>query len=244
MRQVVFAGNWKMNMTVKTGVDLVNSLKDADTKARLLVCPPFTMLDAVCKAAEGSRVMVGAQNMHFEDKGAYTGEVSADMLVELGVTHVILGHSERRMYFAETDETVNKKVQKALSKNLVPIICVGESLEEREQGLALEVITKQLAAALAGVSDGDIEKVIIAYEPIWAIGTGKTATPKDAQTAIHALREKIRDMFKDHGDRVTILYGGSMNGDNVKELMAQPDIDGGLIGGASLSFGKFRQLFL
>lgn len=244
MRQVVFAGNWKMNMTVKTGVDLVNSLKDADTQATLLVCPPFTMLDAVCKAAAGSKVLVGAQNMHFEEKGAYTGEVSADMLVELGVTHVILGHSERRMYFAETDETVNKKVMKALSKNLVPIVCVGETLEERQQGLAVEIITKQLAAALEGVCDGDIDRVIIAYEPIWAIGTGKTATPQDAQTAIHALREKIRDMFKDHADRITILYGGSMNGDNVKELMAQPDIDGGLIGGASLSFEKFRQLFL
>lgn len=241
MRQVIFAGNWKMNLDIKSGTALVNSLKAADTEAMLLVCPPFTMLECVAKEAKGSKVFVGAQNMHFEDSGAYTGEVSAHMLLELGVTHVIIGHSERRMYFGETDDTVNKKLLKAVESGLVPLLCVGESLEEREKGKALEVVTDQVAAGLKGCTMP--EKVIVAYEPIWAIGTGKTATPKDAQEVIHAIRSELMKLFGCVADDISILYGGSMNGDNVSELMAQEDIDGGLIGSASLSFDKFKLLF-
>lgn len=241
MRQNVFAGNWKMNLNIKDGVELVNQLKDLKTDDGVIVCTPFTMLDAVTKAAKGSQVKVGAQNMHFEEKGAFTGEVSADMLLELGVEYVIIGHSERRAYFAETDETVNKKVLYAIEKGLVPIICVGESLEQREAGTALDVVNAQVKAALLGVKAGD--KFLIAYEPIWAIGTGKTATPEQAGEIITAIRAVVKELLGDYADEVSLLYGGSMNGGNVKELMEQKDIDGGLIGGASLSFEKFSQLY-
>ena len=241
MRQNVFAGNWKMNLNIKDGVELVNQLKNLHTSDTVIVCTPFTMLDAVTKAAKGSQVKVGAQNMHFEEKGAFTGEVSANMLLELGVEYVIIGHSERRAYFAETDETVNKKVLYAIEKGITPIICVGESLEQREAGIALEVVSGQVKAALAGVKAED--KLLIAYEPIWAIGTGKTATPDQAGEIITAIRAVVRELLGDSADDISILYGGSMNGGNVKELMEQKDIDGGLIGGASLSFEKFSQLY-
>lgn len=241
MREKIFAGNWKMNLNIKDGVSLIEQLKRLDTEISVIVCPPFTMLDAVTKAARDSRVMVGAQNMHFEEKGAYTGEVSADMLLELGVTHVILGHSERRAYFGETDETVNKKAVYAVEKGLVPIICVGESLEQREAGNALAVVNAQVRAAVNGIDSN--AKYIIAYEPIWAIGTGKTATPDQAGEVITSIRNTIRELSVSKADEISILYGGSMNGTNVKELMQQEDIDGGLIGGASLSFEKFSRLF-
>ncbi|MBQ5850528.1 MAG: triose-phosphate isomerase [Lachnospiraceae bacterium] len=240
MRRNIFAGNWKMNLSIKEGIELINQLKTIDTEDEIVVCPPFVMLDRVCKAANGSKVKVGAQNVHFEDKGAFTGEVSADMLVELGIEYVIVGHSERRSYFAETDETVNKKVHKAMSKGLIPIVCVGESLEQREAGNALEVVTIQVKQALKGI---DSEKLVIAYEPIWAIGTGRTATPKQAGEVITAIRETLRELFGNKAEDISILYGGSMNGDNVRELMEQKDIDGGLIGSASLTFEKFSKLF-
>lgn len=240
MRQRIFAGNWKMNLNINDGVELVNRLKSIHTESLIIVCPPFTMLDAVCKAAKDSKVMVGAQNMHFEEKGAFTGEVSADMLIELGVTHVIIGHSERRQYFAETDETVNKKTLYAISKGLIPIICVGESLQQREACNAMEVVNRQVEAAINGVNT---DKLIIAYEPIWAIGTGKTASPKDAGEVITGIRDTLRRLLEDKADDISILYGGSMNGSNVNELMEQKDIDGGLIGSASLSYEKFIQLF-
>lgn len=245
MRNYVIAGNWKMNKTPSEAVALVKELipmvKDAQKK--VIVCPTFVCLPAVLEAVKGTNICVGAQNMHFEDKGAFTGEISADMLTELGVQYVIIGHSERRQYFAETDETVNKKAVKALSKGLIPIICVGESLEQREANITNDIVSNQVKAAFASISAEDAKKVIIAYEPIWAIGTGKTATSEQANEVCSMIRDTIKGLYSaDVADEVVIQYGGSMNDGNAKDLLAQSDIDGGLIGGAALVAEKFTKI--
>lgn len=237
MRKKIVAGNWKMNMTPASAVELINSLKDKinTTDVEVVVCPPFVCLPAVLEAVKGTNIGVGAQNMHFEEKGAFTGEIAPDMLVELGVKYVVLGHSERRQYFAETDETVNKKVLKAIEHNLVPIICVGESLEEREQGITIDLVRLQTKIALKDVKADDVKNVVIAYEPIWAIGTGKTATSAQAEEVCKAIREVIAEVYgQEVADAVRVQYGGSVNAGNANELFNMGNIDGGLVGGASL----------
>ncbi len=244
MRKPIIAGNWKMNKTPAETRQFILELKKKVTaaNAEVVVCPPFACLAAAQETLLGSSIMLGAQNMHYEDKGAYTGEVSADALLDLGVEYVILGHSERREYFAETDQQVNLKVKKALQKKLRPIVCVGEKLEQKEAGLTEEVVRLQTKAALAGLLGADMQNIVIAYEPIWAIGTGKTATAGEANVTIKAIRNAVKDMAGDWADVVRILYGGSMKPENASELMAMSDIDGGLIGGASLSADSFAKI--
>lgn len=237
MRKKIIAGNWKMNKTPKEAVELVNLLKDkVDTdKVDVVFCPTFVCLDAVLKATEGTKIAVGAQNMYFEENGAYTGEIAPNMLTEMGVKYVIIGHSERRQYFAETDESVNKKVLTAIKHNLIPIICVGESLKEREQGITIDLVRLQTKIALKDVSPEDAKKVVIAYEPIWAIGTGKTATSEQAEEVCREIRRVIAEIYSQEvADAVRIQYGGSVNGGNANELFNMGNIDGGLVGGASL----------
>ena len=237
MRKKIVAGNWKMNTTPASAVELINSLKDKinTTEVEVVVCPPYVCLPAVLDAVKGTNIGVGAQNMHFEENGAFTGEIAPKMLVELGVKYVVLGHSERRQYFAETDETVNKKVLKAIERNLVPIICVGESLEEREQGVTIDLVRLQTKIALKDVKAEDAKNVVIAYEPIWAIGTGKTATSAQAEEVCKAIREVIAEIYSQEvADAVRVQYGGSVNGANANELFNMGNIDGGLVGGASL----------
>ena len=243
MRKPIIAGNWKMNNTCAEGVKLVNELKPLvkDAKCDVVVCVPFTALHAVGEAIKGSDIKLGAENVHFADKGAYTGEISADMLLELGVEYVIIGHSERRQYFGETDETVNKRLKTALAKGLKPIMCVGETLDEREGNLTESVLTNQVLKGLDGVED--VSKVVIAYEPVWAIGTGRTATSEQANETIAFIRKTIADNFgKKVASGVRIQYGGSMKPSNASELMAMPEIDGGLIGGASLKAEDFAKV--
>ena len=244
MRKPIIAGNWKMNKTADEATALINELRPlvADAKADVVVCTPATDLAAAAAAVRGSNIGLGAQNMDYHDSGAYTGEISAVMLLNLGVQYVIIGHSERREYYAETDETVNLKVLKALEKGLTPIVCVGEKLEERENGVTAEVVRKQTKLALKGVAEGDVAKVVVAYEPIWAIGTGKTATSDDANDTIKEIRAAIKEVFGNAADEVRIQYGGSMNPKNATELMAMSDIDGGLIGGASLKAEDFSKV--
>ena len=237
MRKKIVAGNWKMNMTPAKAVELINSLKNEinTTDVDVVVCPPFVYLPAVLDAVKGTNIAVGAQNMHFEENGAYTGEIAPSMLVELGVKYVIIGHSERRQYFAETDVTVNKKVLKAIEHNLVPILCVGESLEEREQGITIDLVRLQTKVALKDVKAEDAKKVVIAYEPIWAIGTGKTATSAQAEEVCKAIREVVAEVYgQEVADEVRVQYGGSVNAGNANELFNMGNIDGGLVGGASL----------
>ena len=240
MRKPMIAGNWKMNKTPAETKALIEDLKKLGNKngADVVVCPMTVSLAAAAEALKGSQIHLGAQNVHFADHGAYTGECNAASLKELGVEYVIIGHSERRQYFGETDETVNQRVLAALAAGLKPIVCVGEVLNERQQGITNEIVCKQTKVALLNVGE-QIENVIVAYEPVWAIGTGLTATPDQANETIAAIRGAIRDVFGDAADRVRILYGGSMNAKNAHDLMAQPEIDGGLIGGASLSAEKF-----
>lgn len=241
---MLVAGNWKMN------TDLAEAVRLASDVARTVegegvavaVCPPFVSLEAVAEMLRESPVRLGAQTMHHEESGAYTGEVSAPMLTSVGCEYVIVGHSERRELFGETDEAVGKKVGAALRHGLVPILCVGETLEEREAGDEEAVVRRQLAGALGGVDLGDAAALVVAYEPVWAIGTGRTASPEQAQ-ALHAvIREDLSGRFGDAGRAVEILYGGSVKPDNAAELFAQPDIDGGLIGGASLDAGAFAAI--
>ncbi len=245
-RKTVIAGNWKMNKTPSETRALIEELKSMTPRAKwcdIVVCVPFVNIPAAIKAARGSKIAIAAQNMHFEKSGAFTGEVSADMLLDLGVKYVIIGHSERRQYFGETDVTVNKKVRAALDAGIRPIVCVGEALELREQGVYIEHIRSQVKIALLGVSAAELKKVIIAYEPIWAIGTGKTATAEQANEVNSAIREVIREIYGARAARaVTIQYGGSMNAKNASELLAQPDVDGGLIGGASLKAPDFTAI--
>ena len=242
MRRKVIAGNWKMNMLPNEAIDFVNNLAPLvkDSKNEVIICVPFTDLFYTLLTVQETNIHVGAQNMHWEEKGAYTGEVSAEMLKSINVEYVIIGHSERRQYFNETDETVNLKVKSALKHGLKPIICVGETLEQKEEGKTLEVITSQISKALQDLTLDDISNIIVAYEPIWAIGTGKTASSDDANESIKSIRQQIE---KDFGTNdVTILYGGSVNAENAKELFTMSDIDGGLVGGASLNAEKFSKI--
>ena len=242
MRKPIIAGNWKMNMTPAEAEALVSALLPLvrDAACEVVVCPPFVDLYAVSRLVAGTNVRLGAQNVHWAAKGAFTGEISADMLSAFGVGYAIIGHSERRQYFGETDITVNKKVHAALEAGLHPIICVGESLEQREMGVTMELIALQVKSALAGVAADRVRKCVIAYEPIWAIGTGKTATAEQAAEVCTAIRATIRNLYGARVARsVTIQYGGSMNPKNAAELLAQPDVDGGLIGGASLKPDQF-----
>ena len=237
MRKKIVAGNWKMNMTPVKAVELINTLKDKinTPDVEVVVCPPYVCLPAVLEAVKGTNIGVGAQNMHFEENGAYTGEIAPSMLVELGVKYVIIGHSERRQYFAETDLTVNKKVLKAIEHDLVPILCVGESLEEREQGVTIDLVRLQTKIALKDVKAEDAKKVVIAYEPIWAIGTGRTATSEQAEEVCAAIRQVVAEIYSQEvADAVRVQYGGSVNGGNANELFNMGNIDGGLVGGASL----------
>ncbi len=243
MRRPIIAGNWKMNNTASAGVALVEALKPLVTEANcdVAVCVPAIDIPAVAEALKGSNIALGAQNVHFEAKGAFTGEISADMLKEYGVKYVIIGHSERRQYFGETDETVNKRTLAALNAGLIPIVCIGESLEERETGKTEEVLAKQIEEGMKGIDD--ISKIVIAYEPIWAIGTGRTATSAQANETIAFIRKKCAEIFCPKcAEKVRIQYGGSMNAGNCKELMAMPEIDGGLIGGASLKAPDFATI--
>ena len=244
MRKPIIAGNWKMNKTPAEAKELIEALKPlvADAQAEVVVCPTFVCLSAAKEAIAGSNIHLGAQNLHFEPKGAYTGEVSAEMLTSIGVEYVIIGHSERRQYFAETDETVNKKVKAALAAGLKPIICVGESLEQREKGITKEIVSLQSKLALEGLTKEQVAGVVIAYEPIWAIGTGKTATSDEANETIGDIRAAVREVYGEAADEMRIQYGGSMNPKNASELMAKSEIDGGLIGGASLKAEDFSQV--
>ena len=246
MRKAIIAGNWKMNLTPSQGVKLVEELKPLvkDADCDVVVCVPATDIYAVGEAIKGSNIKLGAENVHFAESGAYTGEISADMLLELGVEYVIIGHSERRQYFGETDETVNKRTLAALNAGLTPIVCVGESLEERETGKTEEVLERQVLGAFANLTEFNLpEEVVVAYEPVWAIGTGKTATNEQANETIAFIRKVlVEKVCSKCGASIRIQYGGSMKGSNAKELMAQPEIDGGLIGGASLKAADFAQV--
>ena len=243
-RKTIIAGNWKMNKTPAGARQLIEELKPLIAKTKwcdIVLCVPFVDIPAAIKATKGAKIAVGAENMHYEASGAYTGEISADMLTELGVKYVIIGHSERRQYFAETDTTVNKKIHAALKAGLRPIVCVGESLEQRDLGITIEHIRLQVKAALYGVEPASVKRIVIAYEPIWAIGTGRTATADQAEEVCGAIRDCIREMYGARIARsVTIQYGGSMNAGNAAELLSKPNVDGGLIGGASLKpdFGQ------
>ncbi|MBU4484937.1 triose-phosphate isomerase [bacterium] len=246
MRVPVMAGNWKMNKTVAEALELVNGifygLKNPG-EVDVVVAPPFTLLHPVAQKLKDTYIGVAAQNMHWEDSGAFTGEISGTFIKDVGCDYVIIGHSERRQYFGETDETVNKKVKAAIKNQLIPIVCVGEILEKREAGQVNEVNERQLLGGLDGLTSEEVGDLIIAYEPVWAIGTGKTATPEQAQEVHGFLREVIANNFSsDAADKVRILYGGSMNPKNADELIKQKDIDGGLIGGAALKPESFIEL--
>ena len=245
-RKYIIAGNWKMNKTAGESVELAEGVvKEVgdQTVVEAVLCPPFTSLDSVATVVEDSPVKLGGQNMHPAASGAYTGEVSAEMLRYFYATYVILGHSERREYFKESDAFINEKVLAAFANNLKPILCVGESLEEREAGSTLQVVEAQTRGGLANVSNEDAESLVVAYEPVWAIGTGKTATPEMAQEVHAAIRGILVDLFGDEiAQKIRIQYGGSMKGSNAKELLSQPDIDGGLIGGASLDAKSFAEI--
>ena len=244
MRKPIIAGNWKMHKTIAEALEFVSDIKDRvnNEKVEAVICAPFTLLRDLKEATKGTSIKVGAQNMHFEEKGAFTGEISPLMLKELDMDYVIIGHSERRQYFNETNETVNKKVLKALEVGIDPILCVGETLEEREAGNTKDVCKVQVEKALENVSKEDIAKVVIAYEPIWAIGTGKTATSEDANDVIAYIRQVVANLYKDLANEVRIQYGGSVKPSNVGEIMNQSDIDGALVGGASLEANDYIQL--
>ena len=245
LRKAVIAGNWKMNKTPAETTALINEIKPLvkDADCDVVVCVPYVDLQNALEATKGTKIGVGAENCHWEEKGAFTGEIAANMLVSMGVQYVIIGHSERRQYFGETDVTVNKRVRAALNAGLTVILCVGELLAEREQGITFETVSKQTKIALAGVSADELKKIIIAYEPVWAIGTGLTATPEQANEVNAAIRNVVADLYgKDAADALTVQYGGSMNEKNADELLAKPDVDGGLIGGASLVAEKFAAI--
>lgn len=245
-RKTIIAGNWKMNKTPAETKDFITQLKPAAARAKwceTVLCVPYIDLPAAVKAAKNTRIFVAAQNMHHESSGAYTGEVSGEMLCALGVKYVVIGHSERRQYFGETDESVSLKVRAALACGLRPIVCVGESMAQREKNLTLDYVRMQIKTIFWGVDQKDVKKVVVAYEPIWAIGTGRTATAEQADEVGRAIRECIREIYgARHARSVTILYGGSMNPKNASELLAMPDVDGGLIGGASLQCEDFAQV--
>lgn len=244
MRTPIIAGNWKMNNTIKEGLDLIEGIKskNLDNNVEKVVCVPFTLLKDVKEVLKGTDIKLGAQNMHWEESGAFTGEVSPIMLKEIEVDYVIIGHSERRQYFNETDETVNKKIKSALDKGINPIVCVGETLEEREANKARDKVENQIISAFKDIDKEDVEKIVVAYEPIWAIGTGKTATADEANDMIAFIRDTIGALYADKKNIVRIQYGGSVKPSNVKELMGKSEIDGALVGGASLKAPDFVQL--
>ena len=242
MGKYVIAGNWKMNKTPAEAKELIDAIRPlvSDAKCDVIVGVPFVDLPTALEATKGTNIGVAAQNCHWEKSGAFTGEISAEMLKAMGVGYVILGHSERRQYFAETDETVNKRAKAALAGGLKPIICVGESLTQREQGVTEELIRMQVKIALNGVTADELKNVVIAYEPIWAIGTGKTATADQAEEVCAAIRKVVGELYgADAAKALTVQYGGSMNPKNAEELLSKPDVDGGLIGGASLKADQF-----
>ena len=245
MRKKVIAGNWKMNMLPNEAIKFIEDLEPLvkETQNEVILCVPYTDLFYALLTAQGTNIKIGAQNMHFEENGAYTGEISGAMLKSINVEYVIIGHSERRQYFSETDETVNKKVKSAFKNGLKPIVCVGETLEQRESGETNKIITNQVKLALQGLTEEQVGKTIIAYEPIWAIGTGKTATKEDANNSIKAIRNKIAEIYGQKvADGVIIQYGGSVKSTNAKELFEMSDIDGGLVGGASLKTEEFSKI--
>ncbi|MCM2273131.1 MAG: triose-phosphate isomerase [candidate division Zixibacteria bacterium] len=242
MRQKIVAGNWKMHCTVAETEALLKGLlegKSQNDRATVVVCPPFTSLEAACNLLKGSHIRVGGQDMSEHPKGAFTGEVSAEMLLTLGVSFVILGHSERRQYHAESDNLINRKAKAALSAGLTPIICIGETLTEREAGQTEQVVGTQIDGVLAGFGAVELGKLVLAYEPVWAIGTGRTATPAMAQAVHRFIRERVSGINQDAAAKLPILYGGSVKADNARGLFEQPDIDGGLVGGASLKADEF-----
>lgn len=245
LRKAVIAGNWKMNKNPEETKALINAIAPLvkDAGCDVVACTPFIDLHAALEAAKGTNIQIGAENCHWEKSGAYTGEISAEMLTAIGVNHVIIGHSERRTYFGDTDETVQKRTRAALDAGMTVILCVGEYLEQREQGITAELVALQTKIALQGVTEAELAKVIIAYEPVWAIGTGKTATAEQANEVCAVIRDVIKELYGNAaGDGITIQYGGSMNAENAAELLAQPDVDGGLIGGASLKPADFAAI--
>ena len=246
MRKPIIAGNWKMNNTMAETEKLVTELIPlvADAKADVVICVPYTSIAKAVELCKNTNIHVGAENVHWAEKGAFTGEISANMLNELGVEYVVIGHSERRQYFGETDATVNMRTKAALAHGLKPIICVGETLEEREGNLTEDVVVRQTVEAFKDIDANELSNIVIAYEPVWAIGTGKTATSEQANDTIKIIRDAMAKLYGDKAaeEVVRIQYGGSMNPGNVKELMAMPEIDGGLIGGASLVAEKFSQV--
>lgn len=244
-RRPFLAGNWKMYKTISEALQMVNKLKPAVMTVKdadLAICATFTMLRPLAEALKGSNILLGAQDVYWEEKGAFTGEVAPNQLVDAGCACVIIGHSERRQFFHETDETVNKKTKAALKAGLLPIVAVGERLEQREAGTTMAVVGAQLAGGLAGLTPADAERITIAYEPVWAIGTGKTASPAQAQEVHLFIRGELKKMFGLTGEKMRIQYGGSVKPDNVDELMRQPDIDGALVGGAALEADSFARI--
>ncbi len=245
MRKKVIAGNWKMNKDIHETVTLVNEIKErlnglSNNKVDVIICPPFTSLVIASGLIKGSALKLGAQNMYYKDEGAYTGEISARMLKSIGCEYVILGHSERRQYFSETNELINLKVKQALLYNIIPIICVGETLEERESGVTKDIVATQIKGVLSGLTKAQIDKIIIAYEPVWAIGTGKNATPEQANEVHQFIRKLVAQLYSwDVAERLTIQYGGSVNPQNAYDLLSQSDIDGALVGGACLKAESF-----
>ena len=245
MRRKVIAGNWKMNMLPNETIEFIDKFSHLveNTENEIILCVHFIDLFYALLHVQETKIKIGAQNMHWEEKGAYTGEVSGKMLKSIGVEYVIIGHSERREYFAETDETVNKKIKSALKYGLKPIVCVGETLKQKEDGVAIDVIKKQIQLALKDIEDKSMDNIIIAYEPIWAIGTGKTATSDDANNTIKSIREEISKIYGQNvAQRVIIQYGGSVKSTNSHELFSMSDIDGGLVGGASLNAEEFSKI--
>lgn len=244
MRRKVIAGNWKMNKSPKDVEEFMERFPGlvSDTENEVILCVPFVDLCKAVKLSKETNVKIGAQNMHFKDSGAYTGEISPKMLKDLNVEYVIIGHSERREYFNETDETVNLKIKAALTHDLKPIVCVGETLEQRESGITKEFVTGQVRNALKEITEDELKKIIIAYEPIWAIGTGKTASKEDANEVCKWIRDELRVLYGDVADEIIIQYGGSVKSSNAKELFEMSDIDGGLVGGASLEPEEFSKI--
>ena len=245
MRKPVIAGNWKMHKTISEGFEFIDGIKDKvkDTDVEVMIFVPCTMLKSMKDYTDGTNIVIGAQNMHFEEKGAFTGEISPLMLKDINIKNTLIGHSERREYFNETDETVNKKILKAMEHDIDVVLCVGEKLEEREKNIEKEVVKEQIVKAFDDVSAKMFDKIVIAYEPIWAIGTGKTASSEDADEMIAFIRNEIENLYNDEiSENVRILYGGSVKPANVEELMNQDDIDGGLVGGASLEAEQFVEL--
>ena len=245
MRKPIIAGNWKMNLSINDAIKFVEEVKNevSNTDVEPVICAPFTFLKDLKQVTKGTNIKIGAQNMHFEDNGAFTGEISAPMLKELDIDYCVIGHSERRQYFAETDETINKKLKQAFKYDIIPILCVGETLEERESGKTNNIVKSQVVADIEGLDKDLVSKLVIAYEPIWAIGTGKTATSNQANEVISYIREVVKELYNDEiSENLRIQYGGSVKPDNLEEIMNQSDIDGALVGGASLKPSDFIKL--